>query len=156
MMSSNPGPNNSIFYDKELLDEYYQASNIERGGNQLSEMRTVYQPIKCNGNPSEIYQGESGNDKIAIRECEIENEATYNAKILEDVLLSIADKSIYDEAMNESIIRHCAAAAAYKRGSIQYALHLLKKAGERAENRGGEKIQHKDIEYLIHSNSANN
>jgi ORC complex protein Cdc6/Orc1 len=64
----------------------------------------------------------------------------YNAEELEDILKQRAKFAIYEEAINDDVIRLCAALAARDHGDARRALDLLRVAGEIAEREGKDKI----------------
>jgi len=70
----------------------------------------------------------------------------YNAEELEDILKQRAKFAIYEEAINDDVIRLCAALAARDHGDARRALDLLRVAGEIAEREGKDKITVTEVE----------
>ncbi|WP_129115535.1 orc1/cdc6 family replication initiation protein [Halegenticoccus tardaugens] len=70
----------------------------------------------------------------------------YDAPELENILRSRSEVALADGAVEDSVLKLCAALAAKDSGSARQALDLLRLAGEHAENRDDETITDKHVE----------
>lgn len=70
----------------------------------------------------------------------------YNAVEIEDILNTRSDESFYDNAIEEGVIKKCAAFAAQEHGDVRKALNLLRVAGETAQQAGRNKIEEQDLD----------
>jgi cell division control protein 6 len=70
----------------------------------------------------------------------------YDAPELENILRSRAEIAIVDGAIEEGVLKFCAALAARDSGSARQALDLLRLAGELAENRNLDTIERDHVE----------
>ncbi|WP_117595724.1 orc1/cdc6 family replication initiation protein [Haloprofundus halophilus] len=70
----------------------------------------------------------------------------YDAPELENILESRAESAITENAVEEGVLKFCAALAARDSGSARQALDLLRLAGEIAENREADLIEREHVE----------
>jgi cell division control protein 6 len=70
----------------------------------------------------------------------------YDAPELQNILESRAENAIAEDAVEEGVLKFCAALAARDSGSARQALDLLRLAGEIAENRDADLIKREDVE----------
>jgi len=70
----------------------------------------------------------------------------YDAPELENILSSRADVAITEDAVEDGVLKYCAALAARDSGSARQALDLLRLAGEIAENEGADVIVEDHVE----------
>lgn len=82
-------------------------------------------------------------DTLCQRELQF---SPYNALELENILSSRADVAISDDAIEQGVLKLCAALAAKDSGSARQALDLLRLAGEIAENREADSIEQEYVE----------
>jgi cell division control protein 6 len=82
-------------------------------------------------------------DTLCQRELQF---SPYDAPELENILSSRADIAIADDAIEQGVLRFCAALAAKDSGSARQALDLLRLAGEIAENREMDLIRQDHVE----------
>ncbi|WP_142861200.1 orc1/cdc6 family replication initiation protein [Salinigranum halophilum] len=70
----------------------------------------------------------------------------YDAPELQNILESRAENAIAEDAVEEGVLKFCAALAARDSGSARQALDLLRLAGEIAENRDSDLIERGHVE----------
>ncbi len=70
----------------------------------------------------------------------------YNAIEIEDILNVRVGESFYENAMDEGVVKKCAALAAQEHGDIRKALNLLRVAGENAQQSGRSRLTEEDLD----------
>lgn len=79
----------------------------------------------------------------------------YNADEIFDILLNRSKDAFYDNALNEGVLRKCAAMVAQEHGDIRKALDLLKVAGERTQQLGKSIITEEELDTAAESLEQN-
>lgn len=82
-------------------------------------------------------------DTLCERELQF---SPYDATELENILQTRADVAIADGAVDQGVLKYCAALAARDSGSARQALDLLRLAGEVAENNDADQIEERHVE----------
>jgi cell division control protein 6 len=70
----------------------------------------------------------------------------YNAVEIADILNTRTKDSFYENAVEEEVIKKCAALAAQEHGDVRKALNLLRVAGETAQQSGRSKLTEADLD----------
>ncbi len=70
----------------------------------------------------------------------------YNAIEIENILQTRTKDSFYTDALDESVIKKCAALAAQEHGDVRKALNLLRVAGETTQQSGRVKVLEEDLD----------
>ncbi|MCL5101660.1 MAG: AAA family ATPase [Candidatus Parvarchaeota archaeon] len=70
----------------------------------------------------------------------------YNAIEIEEILNTRVKDSFYENALEEGVIKKCAALAAQEHGDVRKALNLLRVAGENAQQAGRGKLIESDLD----------
>ena len=70
----------------------------------------------------------------------------YNAVEIEDILNVRVGESFYENAIDEGVVKKCAALAAQEHGDIRKALNLLRVAGENAQQSGRSRLAEEDLD----------